>query len=132
MQTPLRLLLSSVAAVATFYLVFYLGGALLSFVLPRAACDWIAFAASVVSAVMAARYLWTRTGAPPARVLHYVAMGSLLTGSIGFVAGFFGPMLLTPEANQGPMLGIFITGPLGFIVGGAGGAWYGLSRRDRN
>jgi len=24
-----------------------------------------------------------------------------------------GPMLVAPEANQGPMLGIFITGPLG-------------------
>jgi energy-converting hydrogenase Eha subunit B len=32
--------------------------------------------------------------------------------------GFFGPLVLAPEANQGPLLGIFITGPLGFILGG--------------
>jgi hypothetical protein len=38
-------------------------------------------------------------------------------GLIAFLAGFVGPMVLTPGANQGPMLGIFITGPLGFIVG---------------
>jgi hypothetical protein len=26
-------------------------------------------------------------------------------------------MVFKPEANQGPLLGIFITGPLGFVVG---------------
>ena len=58
------------------------------------------------------------------------AMGPALSlGGIGFAAGFFGPMLLAPDANQGPLLGIFITGPAGFALGLA----YGLFRewRDR-
>lgn len=38
-------------------------------------------------------------------------------GATGFAAGFFGPMLLSPQANQGPMLGIFITGPGGLLCG---------------
>ena len=42
---------------------------------------------------------------------------ALIVGGIGFAAGFFGPILLTPEANQGPLLGIFITGPIGFLIG---------------
>jgi len=42
---------------------------------------------------------------------------ALIVGGLGFAGGFFGPMILTPEANQGPMLGIFITGPIGFLVG---------------
>lgn len=42
---------------------------------------------------------------------------ALLLGAIGFAAGFFGPMILRPGANQGPMLGIFITGPGGFLLG---------------
>ncbi len=42
--------------------------------------------------------------------------GAIL-GIIGFLGGFVGPVIFTPEANQGPMLGIFITGPLGFILG---------------
>ncbi|HEY9506791.1 MAG TPA: hypothetical protein VIQ27_12505 [Gemmatimonadales bacterium] len=49
---------------------------------------------------------------------------ALLLGGIGFAAGFFGPMLLAPEANQGPLLGIFITGPAGFVLGLA----YGVVR----
>lgn len=39
-------------------------------------------------------------------------------------------MILTPEANQGPMLGIFIIGPLGVIAGAIAGLvlvlWNGL------
>jgi len=43
----------------------------------------------------------------------------VVLGIIGFLGGFLGPMILTPDANQGPMLGIFITGPLGFLTGAA-------------
>jgi hypothetical protein len=42
---------------------------------------------------------------------------ALIVGGIGFAAGFFGPIILTPDSNQGPLLGIFITGPIGFVVG---------------
>ena len=38
-------------------------------------------------------------------------------GGTGFVAGFFGPIALNPEANQGPLLGMFITGPGGALGG---------------
>jgi len=42
---------------------------------------------------------------------------ALLLGGIGFAVGFFGPMIVKPDANQGPLLGIFITGPGGFLIG---------------
>jgi MFS family permease len=52
--------------------------------------------------------------------------GALVVGAAGFCAGFFGPIALNPDANQGPLVGIFITGPggaiLGAVVGGALGA----------
>jgi hypothetical protein len=38
-------------------------------------------------------------------------------GLVAFAVGFFGPIAWAPDANQGPLLGIFITGPLGFVVG---------------
>jgi hypothetical protein len=44
-------------------------------------------------------------------------------GAIGFAIGFVGPMLLDPSSGNGPLLGIFITGPLGFITGLVRGAW---------
>lgn len=38
-------------------------------------------------------------------------------GIVGFGAGFFGPILLAESSPQGPLLGIFITGPLGVALG---------------
>jgi len=40
-----------------------------------------------------------------------------LVGLIGFSVGFIGPMVLTPGANLGPMLGKFITGPSVLLPG---------------
>jgi len=50
-------------------------------------------------------------------VLRYAA----IFGILGFLAGFAGPLIVTPEANQGPLLGIFISGPLGVLFGAAAG-----------
>lgn len=58
------------------------------------------------------------------RHLLYGLGGAAVVGTIGFLAGFFGPILFTPSSNQGPLLGIFITGPLGVIVGLLGGLVY--------
>jgi len=50
------------------------------------------------------------------------ATWALTFGIVGFLSGFIGPMIFNPSANQGPMLGIFITGPAAFVVGGLFGA----------
>src|SRR6185295_2347141 len=42
---------------------------------------------------------------------------ALALGAVGGAAGFFGPMILSPDANQGPMLGLFITAPGGALAG---------------
>jgi hypothetical protein len=64
---------------------------------------------------------WFAAGSP-----HPIVRGAVLgagwCGVIGFIGGFFGPMILAPESNQGPMLGIFITGPGGFVIGALCGA----------
>jgi hypothetical protein len=41
----------------------------------------------------------------------------LILGGIGFAAGFFGPIAFNPEANQGPLVGILISGPGGAFLG---------------
>lgn len=41
----------------------------------------------------------------------------LALGATGFACGFLGPMALSPDANQGPLLGILITGPGGVVLG---------------
>ncbi len=75
--------------------------------------------------------------------MHYGAFGerwrwrfrramapALLAGGVGFAAGFFGPLIFAPEANQGPLLGIFITGPLGFLGGLVWGVFRAATHSD--
>jgi len=53
----------------------------------------------------------------------WACVGAVMLGVTGFVIGFFGPMRFQPWANQGPMVGLFVTGPAGVLIGGLlGGA----------
>lgn len=49
------------------------------------------------------------------RILCAFRIG-MVCGVLTFVVFFVGPLLVTPEANQGP-LGGFLYGPLGFALG---------------
>ena len=54
---------------------------------------------------------------PATGMLRVAIRWGIALGAAGFAAGFFGPMLLDPEANIGPLVGILITGPGGAIAG---------------
>src|SRR5688572_33441777 len=41
----------------------------------------------------------------------------LFVGFVSFLVGFVGPIILAPDANQGPLLGIIYTGPIGTWAG---------------
>ena len=65
-------------------------------------------------------------------ILAFAVCTALLLGSIGFVFGFFGPMLIAllvgSQANLGPLWGIFILGPGGAILGFFVGAFVGYKK----
>lgn len=89
---------------------------------------------SLAGAALAGWYAWRRTGAArklPPGVVASVLQWAFIIGGIGFALGFFGPIIFTPGANQGPLLGIFITGPLGFVVGGVVGLVRALRSRSQ-
>jgi len=52
-------------------------------------------------------------------------------GGVSFLAGFVGPIVLTPDSPQGPLLGIFFTGPIGFVAGAVIGMGIGLTKERR-
>jgi hypothetical protein len=130
-KTLARIVLVLITAVAGFYFSYWMGGALL---LGLKAPEWAQSSGSpilaAVVAIAAAWFVWSHT-AGPGGLLTAMGMGAVVTGAIGFIVGFFGPLHFTPEANQGPLLGLFITGPLAFVLGGIGGAAYWLVRGRR-
>lgn len=48
-----------------------------------------------------------------------------IVGAVGLALGFVGPLLVMPGASLGPLLGILITGPGGFVLGALAGALVG-------
>ena len=72
---------------------------------------------------------------PLAIILGYVLGTALLLGGMGFILGFFGPILIGElvgsHANLGPLWGIFVLGPVGVLIGAVTGLFLGL-KRTRN
>jgi hypothetical protein len=64
------------------------------------------------------------------RHIELTMRGGLIVGGIAFAAGFIGPIIFQPKANQGPLLGIFVTGPMGFVLGAVIGWFYGRFRHE--
>ena len=90
------------------------------------------FLIPLIAAVAVARYIWVRADDMPRHLAGSILYGAVLFGGVGFTAGFFGPMIFAPAANQGPLLGIFITGPAGVLMGALAGLVYGLVKSRPN
>jgi hypothetical protein len=91
--------------------------------------DGLATGAALLTALIAATLTWAGMNARAGGILTTMMTWGAISGAIGFCGGFFGPMMFAPAANQGPLLGIFITGPAGFVAGIVGGLIYGTRRR---
>lgn len=138
MKTLFRIVAALFAATAVKFFTFWV--LLASF----SSGDWKAdlhgnwrdhiLTASVLSWVCAVFAGWStwqvaRVILGPEGVFLCALFGALLVGAIGFAGGFFGTAFLMPHSNQGPLLGIFLTGPVGCLLGAVGGGLYGLARR---
>jgi len=125
MKTLFRLVLVLVSGVSALYFVLLVGGAILIAVHPP---SWLSLVVSLVAAVAVGRYVWLHTASVPAGLISSMVLGAAIMGGVGFAGGFFGPIIFMRGANRGPLLGIFITGPLGFILGAVAGAAYWFAR----
>ncbi len=126
MALLIRGLLTFVSGIGVLYFTYWAGGALFY---SLDLTPLIPFFGSLVAGALAARYVWIHTTGIQPGFVSSVVLGAVTTGAIAFSAGFFGPMIFAPGANQGPLLGIFITGPLGFVLGAIGGAVYWFVKR---
>ncbi len=91
----------------------------------------LAGTAALLTAAAIAWLAWRGMNDPGRNILETTAAGAAAVGAIGFCGGFFGPMIFTPDANQGPLLGLFITGPVGGAIGAGAGLAYSLWIRFR-
>ena len=123
MKTFIRIILTFISFIATYYFIFWVPFSLI----PGAHnFQVIPILISLLAALSVAILVWKKTTKLSNSLSNYVVMGGIILGSIGFLLGFIGPIIFTPNSNQGPLLGIFVTGPISFIVGLLGGGIYWL------
>ncbi len=127
MKIVLRLIALLIIVPSAYYFIFWVP---FSFI-PVGEFNWLRNIISILCALCIGWYIWKKLGTVPEKLMTCIFSGAVLVGAIGFSAGFFGPMVFTHGANQGPLLGISFTGPIGFCVGGIGGLLYWSIRNKR-
>lgn len=116
-----RVFLSVIVFTLSFWLVASLFFPLFAFGAPEAFRISIGLACAALVTVP----VWRASANPAPGLGRSMLKGAGLLGGIGFIGGYVGPMILAPEANQGPLLGIFVTGPGGVVFGAIAGAlWW--------
>lgn len=94
------------------------------------AVDWFAGVMAVTllaAATLCAMFAITRRGSSARRRIRVGFIGGAIGGGTGLVLGFYGPLLLS-SSNQEPLLGLFFTGPIGFVLGAAVGLVFRTQR----
>ncbi|MEN2283393.1 hypothetical protein AAGF08_14705 [Algoriphagus sp. SE2] len=98
---------------------------------------WINILQSIISfglALFLAKTVWSKntfSKNSSHSLGKYVLTGMISLGIIGFLIGFIGPLIFMPDANQGPLLGIFVTGPGGLVLGAVGGLIFGIIKNHK-
>jgi hypothetical protein len=123
MYVALRILALIIIVPSVYYFIFWVPFSLIDL----GEHYWIKALFSLLIASLSGWFIWTTSKQESGKgLIPSIFMGALLIGGIGFFGGFFGPIIFAPEANQGPLLGLFITGPIGFVLGGFLGLIYWL------
>lgn len=123
-----RLALAGICFLGVFFFINIFLGAFLP--IPEAYA-YIRSFISFAIAIGMAKLIWNLSEKVKSPVATYGIMGAMVVGSIGFIGGFVGPIILRSDSPQGPLLGIFFTGPIGFGIGLVGGIFYGLRKEKK-
>lgn len=125
MKLFIRIIALILVVPGSYYFVYWLPCSLLPYE-PR----WIANVISLTCAIAAGWFVWVKIASANSSAISSTLLGAILVGGTGFIGGFIGPMIFTPDSNQGPFLGILITGPAGIVIGGITGFIY-WTAKDR-
>lgn len=129
MNIAVRFFLLIVVIISLYYLLYWMPLTLIF----EEELDIIAKIISLICSLAAGWFVWSGTSTVNTTngLGKTIVIGAIVTGAIGFSAGFFGPIIFMPSANQGPLIGILFTGPLGFLLGGIGGLIYWVMKNKK-
>jgi hypothetical protein len=126
-RTASRIVAAALGIPVAVYGVWYAGLVLRQGVSAYLYNLWIPF----VSLTLAAVLLTFAVGGARAavrRLLVSALTGGVVLGGVGLLGGIVGPFIVDPRGTHGRLVGLLITGPLGFVVGCVIGALMALTR----
>ncbi|MCB1984502.1 MAG: multidrug ABC transporter permease [Burkholderiales bacterium] len=85
---------------------------------------WVSLTVSLICAAWAGWCSWKLFSGEKIRVSAAILAGALIFGALGFLFGFFGPLLIAKDTQQATFVGIFVASPLGLALGALGGYIY--------
>jgi hypothetical protein len=119
MKPIIRITLTFLAVVSSYYFIFWGLGSYIMALIPlnNELSLTLTDLLSALYAILIGYFVWKKSGVKSNSLTIYVLLGAFRVGAIGFILGFFGPMIFAPSVNQGPLLGLLYTGPLSFVLG---------------
>jgi hypothetical protein len=115
-------ILKPIVSFLMFFVVLFFIGTILT--IATEFPDWVCVVLALSGAILVAWYTWKLVSGEKMGTGVSVLCGALMLGGLGFIIGFLGPMILVKDTSQGAFVGIFITAPLGVILGAMGGYIY--------
>ena len=100
----MSLILKGLTALVVFLAVYFFSFWMLFAQMVPERMMSLADGAAVLTAAVLGWLAWQGMSNLAPGLLSTMATGAGILGAVGFCGGFFGPMILTPEANQGPLL----------------------------
>ena len=84
---------------------------------------------SISTIIIIGLIIWKRTANLTKEQSSAIVKGGWIGVTVGFLIGIVGPAILHPrDSGQGPLLGVFFTIPLGFVLGLLSGVLYGIRK----
>lgn len=128
MKTIIRILITFIAFAASFFFIYWVPFA---FIPAARETEIIPALVGIAAGIFVSIYTWKRTGSISNSLAGSILTGGIIVGSICFIGGFIGPIIFYSESNLGPLLGIFITGPIGFVAGLIGGGLFWIIKEKK-
>jgi hypothetical protein len=129
MKKATRLVLTLCAFIAGYFFTYWVP---FSFIPGASDITLLPQLVSLFIGVSVAAFTWRKTWNISPSLATSILLGGVIVGAVGFVAGFFAPMIFFPQSNLGPLFGIFFSGPIGFIVGLIAGGLYWMVKKKKN
>ncbi|MDH7445857.1 hypothetical protein [Aquimarina sp. 2201CG14-23] len=128
----MSILLRTCLAIFVFITIYLFTYVVMTYITPETLITLIVSQSiSILLAILSMMLVYKKTIHISNDLATHIVVGGFIVGPIVFFLDYFVPVIITPTSHQGPLIGVFIAGPIGFVVGLISGLIYWKTRGKR-